>query len=236
MLPAGPLHGTLTGLLREKLNAECKFKLAGTGSAVLQINNKEVAVMKDGAAKESAVVELVQGYNKFEVRYASPAKGDATVRVYWSGEEYGWEPVPPDQLFSRGDDADLGAGLNLREGRLLFATLGCAHCHGLPGKLAMDKCPMPELQHQAPALANAGHRFGAAWLAAWIADPHALRSEATMPRCSAVPRPPSRPPTWQPILPASRSATRCPRAKKRVNLRRPAKNSTSTSAASPAII
>jgi mono/diheme cytochrome c family protein len=184
MLPAGRFRATLSGLLKLPLKGEYAFKLFGTGDATLALNNKTVVTLKAGESKPSEPVELAKGYNKIEVKYTSPEKagGDATLRVYWSGEGFGWEPVPPDALSSRGDDADLRAGLDLREGRLLFATHGCARCHGMPGKLQAADCPMPELAQQGPSLANAGHRFRADWLAAWIADPHALRPEATMPR------------------------------------------------------
>ena len=73
--------------------------------------------------------------------------------------------MPPDLLFSRNDEADLAGGTNMREGRLLFATLGCAQCHQLPGKVKADECAMPELQQRSPHLANAGNRFRADWLA-----------------------------------------------------------------------
>jgi mono/diheme cytochrome c family protein len=173
---------SLQGLIKLPLLGDYTFKLVGTGDAVLRFNGQEVASMKKGAGKESAAVELVKGYNKIEVNYVPPAQGDATVRVYWTGEGFTWEPLPPDLLFSRGDDAELKSAASLREGRLLFATHSCVRCHGLPGDLTPEKCAMPELQQQAPSLANAGNRFRVDWLAEWIADPHHLRPEATMPR------------------------------------------------------
>jgi mono/diheme cytochrome c family protein len=173
---------SLQGLVKLPLGGGYNFKLVGTGDAVLRFNGQEVAGMKQGVSKESAVVDLVKGYNKIEVHYFPPAKGDAAVRVCWMGEGFAWEPLPPDLLFSRKDDAELTSAATLRDGRLLFATHGCVRCHGLPGELTPEKCQMPELKQQAPSLANAGNRLRYDWLAAWIADPHALRPEATMPR------------------------------------------------------
>jgi mono/diheme cytochrome c family protein len=172
----------LHGLIKLPLKGEYTFKLVGTGDAKLRFNGQEVASMRQRAGKESAPVELVKGYNKIEVTYVPPAQGDATVRVYWMGEGFGWEPLAPDLLFSTGQDANLKSATLLREGRLLFATHGCMRCHGLPDQLTPEQCAMPELRQQAPSLTNAGQRFNFDWLAEWIADPQALRPEATMPR------------------------------------------------------
>ena len=41
---------------------------------------------------------------------------------------------------------------------------------------------MPELSMDAPALADAGARLNTTWMAAWIADPRALRPDSSMPQ------------------------------------------------------
>lgn len=172
---------TLTGLLKVPIKSDYHFKIVGTGDGLLRINGKDVANIKNGAGKESDALELVKGYNLLYVGYTPPAKGDATVRVYWKGEGFDWEPLPPDVLFSSKEDAELKSATTLREGRLLFATHGCANCHGLPGDLKLDQCQMPELRKQPPSLANAGHRLKYNWMAEWIANPHDLRPDAAMP-------------------------------------------------------
>jgi mono/diheme cytochrome c family protein len=178
----GLFHASLTGLLKLPLRGDYQFKLQGSGEAALLLNDKPIAKLEKGTGKESPPIELVKGYNKFEIRYRSPENSDATIRVSWAGDGFHWEPLPPDALFSRLDDADLTDGMPFREGRVLFATRGCAHCHQLPENVSTEKWAMPEMRHQAPALANAGHRFQESALAAWIADPKSLRAEATMPR------------------------------------------------------
>ena len=130
---------------------------------------------------------MVKGYNQISVTCTSPAKGDASVRVYWSGEGFAWEPLPPDLLFSRKDDANLASASSIREGRLLFATRGCAHCHKLSGKLELDQCVMPEMHQQAPSLDGVGKRLKQDFLAQWIADPLSLRPQAMMPHIFAGP-------------------------------------------------
>jgi mono/diheme cytochrome c family protein len=181
-VPPGQFEAELTGLLKLPLKGDYSFKVVGSGNAKLAINGKTIVALEKGAAKASAPIELVKGYNLVTVHYTSPAMGHATVRVYWAGETFAWEPLPPDLLFSRKDDANLVSATSLREGRLLFATHGCAHCHKLPGALTSEQCAMPEMRQQAPALDGIGSRLTPEFLARWIADPRALRPEAMMPK------------------------------------------------------
>jgi mono/diheme cytochrome c family protein len=176
-IAAGPIHARLSGYLKNSLKGSYTFRLTGSGTMSLRINDKEV-VKQPG---QTAEVELAKNYNKIEIIYASPAKGDATVRLDWSGEKFGFEPVPADVLFSRKDDADLVAQSRVREGRQLYANLHCASCHALPNGLTTKDCAMPELQYAPPRL-DAGARFQRDWLVAWMLNPQLLRPEATMPR------------------------------------------------------
>jgi cytochrome c2 len=182
-LSPGPFAARMSGYVKSPLRGEYGFRLVTTGRAALSINGKDIleATAETSGKETETPIDLAKGYNRIEVRFHSPAQGDATLRLYWSGEGFGWEPIPPEVLFSRGNEPDLVAGVQLREGRFLYATLGCARCHALPEHVKLAAAAMPEMQHQAPSLVNAGHRFRAEWLAKWIADPRSLRPEATMP-------------------------------------------------------
>jgi mono/diheme cytochrome c family protein len=173
----GPVHAKLAGYLKNPLKGDYRFRLTGTGAMILRINDKDV-LKEPGQTVE---VELAKNYNRIEIIYKSPDNGDSTVRLDWAGEKFGFEPVSPDVLFSRKDDADLVAQTEVREGRELYANLHCANCHELPNKLALKDCIMPELRSMAPRLDDAGSRFRYDWLAAWIANPRLLRPEAIMP-------------------------------------------------------
>jgi mono/diheme cytochrome c family protein len=184
-LAPGPFHAKLTGYIKTPLKGTYGFRLHGNTPVTLKINDKSVLTLPTDKDK-SVEVELAKNYNKVEILCASAAKGDTTMRLYWSGEKFDFEPVPPDVLSSRGDDADLVAQSALREGRELFANRHCASCHALPGSIALKDCKMPEFQSNAASLDNAGHRFGYDWLVAWIMNPQALRPEATMPSVVAA--------------------------------------------------
>src|ERR1051325_2658699 len=169
----GPFHATLTGYLKNPLKGDYSFKLVGSGALALKIKGKPVLTLP--ADKDKSVeIELAKNYNKIEIACTSSAKGETTMRLYWAGEKFGFEPVPPDVLFSRNDDADLVDKTVLREGRQLFADRHCASCHGAATAL-------PEFNRKAPALDDAGDRFQHDWLAAWILNPRELRPEALMP-------------------------------------------------------
>lgn len=176
---AGPFHARLTGYLKNPLKGTYGFKLVATGEATLKVNDK-VALTLPADKDKGVEIELAKNYNRIEIAITGPATGDAGLRLYWSGEKFDFEPVPPDVLYSRDDDADLVAKTHERDGRLLFANLHCASCHAVAPKVSL-KPAMPEWKSEAPKLDNAGQRFNTDWLAAWILNPRALRPEATMP-------------------------------------------------------
>src|ERR1019366_1491437 len=119
---------------------------------VVKINNKIVLNHADAsvARAKEAEVELVKNYNRVEIDFVSPPKGDATLRLYGAGEKFGFEPVPPEVLSSRKDQTDLIEQTALREGRELVARLRCASCHDLPNKIAHVDCKIPEFHAKAP--------------------------------------------------------------------------------------
>ncbi len=172
----GPFTAKLSGYIKNPLKNAYSFRLVGSGSIVLKINDKVVLKEMD----KEAEVELAKNYNTIEIDYVSPQKGDATLRLYWASEKFGFEPVPPDVLSSRGDEKDLAEQTALRDGRQLFANRHCGHCHG------GTKSEMPELRvawdDAMPRLDDVGYRFQQDWLAAWIVNPRSVRQDASMPR------------------------------------------------------
>jgi mono/diheme cytochrome c family protein len=180
-LPSGLFVAKLTGYFKIPLRNEYHFHLFARGAAALRVNGKETLIVTDGTTQTKDVVELARGYNLLELTLTAPAKGDATVRLSWSGEDFIVEPVPPDSMFARGDDADLSKGQRWREGRFHFTQHHCAECHALPGGLARKDAAMPEIAHRPPSLEGAGDRFQRDWLARWILNPRVLRPRATMP-------------------------------------------------------
>jgi mono/diheme cytochrome c family protein len=184
-LAPGPFRATWTGFLKQRLPAEIRIHLVGRGAASLAINGKVVLQAKPGdlAAAPPVEVALVKGYNRFELQYDSPAEGDAQVRVYWAGDEFAPEPLPPEALFHDSRDGALAQGMAHRAGRLALARLNCVKCHRASDDLAAAvRDGMQELARDTPSLARAGQWLSADWIARWTLEPAQLRNETTMPR------------------------------------------------------
>jgi cytochrome c2 len=177
----GPFSARFTGYLKISLRGEFTFRVACVGSARLRINGKDVLKAENHTATTPTPVPLVKGHNRLEIDYTSPARG-ASLRVDWSGESFTTEPLPPELLFTRGDEPDLVRGAGRRTGRLLYATLGCARCHALPDAITDGAVAMPELRSERPpSLTGAGRRLQRAWIARWAQAPRSLRPDARMP-------------------------------------------------------
>ena len=177
-LPVGAFKARWEGVLLSEVRREVRFRVVGGAVARLSLAGKPLANLAEGAD-----VTLDKGETAFVLETASDGKGDHTLRLEWAGRGFGWEPVPPEAF--RHDPARVAAGMQLREGRRLFAELRCAVCHVGADKVPPPGQGMPELAKDAPVLANYGERFREPYLARWIQDPHAFRPGSLMPRVFA---------------------------------------------------
>ncbi|MBI81939.1 MAG: hypothetical protein CMJ81_01965 [Planctomycetaceae bacterium] len=181
-LAAGPFHATLRGYLKLRLRGDYRFALRGNGTATLLINDEPVIVAARGELSRAKPVQvtLVKGYNRLEIDYRSPLDGPAQLRLYWSSEEFTWEPLPSRLLMHDGRDAHWIGGQKLRNGRHLYAQQNCAKCHSSAADVASDGV-MPELTRDAPLLAGISQRLNPDWIAAWVTGPDTMRNKTTMP-------------------------------------------------------
>ena len=171
----GPFTSAWSGELSVDLRGEYSFHGLFTGHLKVFINDAVVldADGKSPAWIESSKVRLNKGANKILTEYTAPKSGEALVRVYWSGKEVPFNPIPVGAL-SHTANADISSANQLRRGRDLFAELRCSHCHTTQGG-------MPDLTADAPAFSGIGSRRHSTWLAQWIANPESLRPGTPMP-------------------------------------------------------
>ncbi len=183
-LPAGPFRALWKGELTLELKETYAFSAAGRGTLAVLVNGTPAFAAKgdDLAKAPGKVATLKRGANALEVRYESPAKGDAELRLLWGGEEFRREPVGLTALQHDPGALALREGRQHREGRELLAQLRCLHCHKADTAGWVKAGGLPELEGDAPSLADAGARLHADWMARWVQDPAALRPGATMPR------------------------------------------------------
>ena len=192
-LPAGPFRATWSGDLSVSIRDEYTFSADGNGAVKLELNGETVldASGNDLSQTNGKAIKLKKGKNHLVAHYESPKKGDAYLRMCWSTSDFPREVLSTIKLSHDIDARPLRESRRLRTGRELFASLRCAHCHDAkpfvpsqPDSAAQADSLhyMPELDLDAPELNEIGDRLNAAWIAQWVADPRALRPEATMPK------------------------------------------------------
>ena len=183
-LPPGLFKATFTATVTLPARDRMRFRLEGRGAATLKLNGQ---VVLDGALRAGKPLEtsdaarLKKGDNELELGFESGAMGDGQVRLFWSGSDFGFEPIPPERLSFPADDAAVAQGERLRLGQQLFADHHCARCHEFevrrPGESAFA-----ELDTMGPDLRAVGARHKPAWMAAWLQDPKQFRADATLPK------------------------------------------------------
>jgi len=163
--------GQLKALWQGSLNLEARsrliFTLEGTGQATLSVDG-EVLCTEIGTPSERK--RLSSGKHDIEVKYSSPEKGAAWLRLFWEGRDFGREPIPAAAFSHEQSGALLAKQGQLETGHRLIKEHGCRNCHG------------GNHNPQAPSLEDIGKRLETSWLAHWIEDPAAYRPGAHMPK------------------------------------------------------
>lgn len=184
-LEPGPFAATWRGQLNVPMRDRYRFAFEGTGAFELSINGQVVLGRARGDERVvSEPVRLEKGVNEMVAVYRSPEAGEAQVRLLWSSPDFPLQPVPP-EVYSHeaghGADQALARRERVRLGRAVLAEHRCVRCHNAPPDL-VGQSAMPELMMDAPGIIDVGLRLREQWLAAWLADPQAVRHDATMPK------------------------------------------------------
>ncbi|MEZ6037096.1 MAG: c-type cytochrome [Planctomycetota bacterium] len=183
-LPVGAYRATFQATVALPSRDRIQFRLAGRGKARLSVNG---AVVLEGALRTGKPIEtekavrLGKGDNDLTLEFESEARGDGQLRLFWSGTDFGFEPIAPELLVHAADDAALLAGEQLQRGHALFVERRCARCHEYD-QLRVGESAYAELDQAGPDLRQVGGRVRADFLARWLHDPRKVRPDATMPR------------------------------------------------------
>lgn len=175
----GKYKASMAGFVSSELRGEYTFQAELRGHLRLEINGAlvlDVVGNGIGRTKPSSSVRLNKGTNALTASYTSPSSGDSFVRLYWSPKGGATSPVATEALSHIGNPAVLRASSLAQKGRELFIEYRCARCHqpaeGLHSSLERDS----------PSLSGVGSRLRSDWLADWLMDPKAYRTQARMPR------------------------------------------------------
>ncbi len=188
-IPAGGFRAEWTGFLESELRGDHQFRATGSGRWWLELNGATVVEgggLRDGTAGDwSGPVRLRKGLNPLRVVLEGGTNGDAGLRWEWKGRAIPPGPVPDALLKPPTDGPGTGAEFAAaRRGRAAFLELRCGRCHApSPGP-----GPVPELNADAPSFEGIGSRRNFGWMARWIEQPKAVRTDATMPGLASGPR------------------------------------------------
>ncbi|MBL8756388.1 MAG: c-type cytochrome [Planctomycetes bacterium] len=186
----GQFRATFEAMVVLPARDRCRFRLDGRGAIKFTVNGEPVLAeaLRPGKPIETKdAIRLKKGENKLQIEFESTAMGDGQFRLYWSGGDFGFEPIPPERLQWAADDADVLRGEQLRQGHGLFAERRCARCHEF-GERRVGESAYGELDQAGPDLRQAGARLQADWIAAWLHAPRSFRADATMPKPTTTPQ------------------------------------------------
>ncbi len=176
-VPAGKFTADWSGFISADLRGDYAFLAEAGGEVKLEINGATVLDASNKAGEPGKPVRLNKGTNAFKLTCASPAQGDAFLRLRWIPKNSFPQPIPNGAL-SHAAAPELVAANQRRLGRELFVEFRCVKCHTGPAATSA----ISELAMDAPAFDAIGSQRNGDWLARWILDPHANRAAARMPR------------------------------------------------------
>ncbi|HLQ36236.1 MAG TPA: PA14 domain-containing protein, partial [Planctomycetota bacterium] len=182
MLAPGMFRARFTGTVSVPIRDRYRFRAFGQGSIKLTVNGELVleGELRDGKPLETAQpARLKKGDNQLVCELDSTAFGEATLRVHWSGPEFGYEPIAPETWQVVPDEALL-QGEREQLGHQLLVERRCVRCHE-PVQPRGDSA-FGELDRAGADLRRAGERLRVDWLQQWIDNPRAVRPDARMPR------------------------------------------------------
>lgn len=189
-LPAGPFNLEMSAWLKLPLSGFFEFRIEGSGEYTLSVGGNRLlhAAGSDRWHASREPILLRKGHNHLQLSYRSPRSGVARFRLWWRGEDFDWEPIPPelvfhdsvfhDGVFHDSGDTRLHEGLSLRRGLAIIAESQCHRCHrGDHGNADRGRAAAATL----PDLAEVGSRLHRAWLYRWLLDPRSIRDDVAMP-------------------------------------------------------
>lgn len=169
-LGAGAFLTDWSGLLLIRQAGKHTFHAHVQGQVAVEIDGKVVLAdsLNEPGWVRGPPVDLDFGERKIDVHFRKTA-ANASLKLYWSSENFSLEPLPPHQLFQDGPDEAIR---RVERGRVEFATARCNRCH-----VRENDTPAPA----APALTHVAAGLSPDAIAARVKDPAATMAHARMP-------------------------------------------------------
>lgn len=159
-LAPAPFNAGWRGRLFVMSPGTYRLHLYVAGKAVLRLNGQQLLDVDATTAAwyASPPITSAYGHHPLELDYVRTAE-QATLRLYWSGPQFGVEPIPERHLFH---DPAQTVQTQFEEGARLVRSLRCAACHDLPS----DPQPVP-----GPALTHLVNNLDPAWMVEHLTSP-----------------------------------------------------------------
>jgi glucose/arabinose dehydrogenase/mono/diheme cytochrome c family protein len=171
-VPPGPFTARYSGRLWTQSPGAYRLRVFAAGSVRLALNGELLLEAQAPRPRwlDARPIELPFGFHSLEVEYRR-ADEPAQIALYWSGPQFGLEPIGARWLFH---DAGRTPSRDFERGERLVRALRCAACHQLPGE--PDALRTPALD----ALSgNLSRSWFVDWLAGGTAEPKGDASQSS---------------------------------------------------------
>lgn len=179
-IPAGPVEVNWEGVIRLRDPGPINFSALVCGEVEIEVGG-QLVLSGVGQTITTRVGPGVKfdyepGWYSFRVRYRSPPRAPARLRLDWEGPSFAGEPIPAWHLYHLPPAAEhpLVTALVVEQGRAMAQKFACRQCHA-------DAFPGLAPRQAGPSLTDASARIDRAWLLKWLADPRAVQASASMP-------------------------------------------------------
>jgi cytochrome c551/c552 len=179
-IPPGPFEAVWTGEIVLSDAGPISFDAFIGGDVTVVIDG--ITVLKGDGASATTRISSKETFNRpsgvypLKISYQSRTDVPARLQIWWEGQGFAREPLPPWQL-KHFDTEETAAWRNEKlvdSGRKLAGRFGCARCHA-------DAFPGLTDAPPGPALTDVARRLSRPWLLNWLEDPSRLRPDAHMP-------------------------------------------------------
>ncbi|MEM7476024.1 MAG: c-type cytochrome, partial [Planctomycetota bacterium] len=174
-----------TGLLQIKEAGLYRMHVFASGKASLLLQEKKLLEIdaSDQPSWHQAEIDLPVGQHPIQLDFR--AEGNSEIGLFWSGGNFGLEPIPTRLLQHRTSENDvtrthqLPSGSSFKTGSKLFRALRCAACHDAATGADGEE-PDPTLR--APSLRKLQNNLRPSWLVRHLTEQAPEPGEKRLPR------------------------------------------------------
>jgi hypothetical protein len=138
-LAAGGFTVAWSGILRVRSSGTYRFASDAVGALSVTVDDQQVFSSETESRNWIAGddVELRAGLHDLTIRFEKRAS-NASMRLFWSGPKFDWEPINPANTLHYAEDEPDGS---MARGQALVESLRCTACHDIPGSIETLDAP-----------------------------------------------------------------------------------------------